>query len=288
MRREGESHGLHGVLVLDVVLRGVEQRRRERGVRRGIRGAPHRAGQHARGHRVAEPAYEHLRGRSEQPVDTKSPARGIARSQLREHIARVDRRVSRHDDVAREHHLVEPASIDAPHRLGHGCLPRRHRQRPFGVGDTSRRRRQRHRVRQRCESLLDRLARRARRPGDHGQPRHASTAPHDDPRHHDHRIAGRPVEGEGRERDRPAPRQRDVVIHVGIGEPRGPPALGPGEALHPAELRARRLAPADQPGLDAAVGGDPRRGREAARQQAQQRPVGQLGGQHDRADRRRR
>ena len=32
MRREGEGHGLHGVLVLGVVLRRVEQRLGERGV----------------------------------------------------------------------------------------------------------------------------------------------------------------------------------------------------------------------------------------------------------------
>ena len=118
MGRERCRHGGHGVFVLGVVLRGVEQRGGQRGVRRRIRRAAHGAGEHTRGDVVAGAAHEHLGSRADKSVDHEGPARGIAGGQTGEQVTRVDGRGRRDDDVAGENDLVELAGVDATHRLG--------------------------------------------------------------------------------------------------------------------------------------------------------------------------
>ena len=139
------------------------------------------------------------------------------------------------------------------------------------------------RVREGRDGLRDRVPRLAcarrhdREPGDAVAPTHHDTG-HDD----DRRPRGG-VEGERRERDRARAGEVDGVLHVGVGDPGGPPALGAGEALGAAELASSRLAPADQTlVLALLVGGHPRGRCEAAREQRQEGSVRELVREDDR------
>ncbi len=116
-------HRLHGVEMLHEILVRRQQRRRQAAVCRTVSGAMHRARQHPRDHRRSGPPNQQLRSRAHEPGHSEGPTFRVRSRQLGHEEARVQIVLTDHDGVAREHHLVQPASPHPRDRFIDRCPP---------------------------------------------------------------------------------------------------------------------------------------------------------------------
>ena len=223
-----------GVLVLLEVLGRPGQRGGQRQVALVVAGAADGTGQHPRGDQAALAAHQHLGRRAEHAVDVERPAHRVRRGQALQRPADVD--VGSSAVATRSRASTTFSRSPAPMRATASATTDIH-----------------------CSLLRAPSAKltmgRGRHGGgaervgdlaDGGQPGPVAPTADDDPRQHQHGVAGLVGEGERAEADRTGAGLGDLIRHVGAGDRLRPPLRGVGEAGRAGGADHGSDTPADQ------------------------------------------